>query len=323
MNIFYMTPDQYKTKRFGGMGTKTKTIAEAWSSEHYIDIGSVIDPELASLYDVVIIELLGFRNGEKLKERVENLKRMDVPKVVYGSDSELLRWSGQELATLKEIVTLWIPNMEWQGNYFRDFELPVSDVVYEPINTDMFRPVEQRQKVIIAGGAISQQKQSEFFIELFGTLQEMDTGDYTTAYLGGADSWETYEAINFEIEHELKAVTDTFHGHVSPNKVAVALSEAGVGVLNPHYETCNRFDMELMASGVPRVCGRHVCYDERPTVARFTDTKSCIKALQSITNEFTALPDQTYSEEAVVYARENFSYEATLQQLNSILRRII
>ena len=152
MNILYLTPDVYQTSRFaGGMGTKTHTLQNAWCAEHCIDIASSIDMEIAPFYDVIIIELLGLRNDGKLKERVAELGRMSIPKFVYGSDSEILRWSGDDLMLLQSQVTAWIPNMEWQARYFRDFGLPVTSVVYEPIDCNIFRPTN-KLKSIVAGG---------------------------------------------------------------------------------------------------------------------------------------------------------------------------
>lgn len=324
MNLLYLTPKKYNTRRFaGGMGTKTKSINAAWSHDHHIDIVSEIDTELINFYDVILIELLGFRRKKDFEERIEILKNTDVPKIVYGSDSEIFRWTGKELAMLNEVVSLWIPNMKWQGNYFRDFGLAVTDVVYEPIDTHLFRPSADREKVIVAGGAISYEKQSEFFVKLFERLKPIKK-DYETEYLGSADLWQQPpKVVDLELEHDLKAVVDVFHGAVPQSDVASTIGRSAVGVLNPKYETCNRFDMELMAGGVGRVCGPHTCYDERPTDARFETIDECIEHLSVLTDDFTALPDKALGVAARDYAVANFSYEASLSQLNDILRRVL
>lgn len=320
MNILYWTPNTYKASRFaGGMGSKTRTIMAGWGKTHQIDVADALDPELAPFYDVVLIELLGLRNGEKLKERCEELALLDIPKCVYGSDSEVFRWSGNDLKMLSEVVTLWIPNMWWQANYFRDFELPTTDIVYEPIDTSLFRPTTPKKKQIVAGGTVSLEKQADFFIDLFTRLSDQD--GYETVYL--ASSWGEHTAVNYELEAQLKAVTDHFFENISQSKVASVLGAAGIGVLNPFYETCNRLDMEMMASGITRVCGQHICYDERPTAARFTDIDDCLSVLATLTKDFTRLPDKSEGAAAVAYAEEHFSFEATLSQLNAILERVL
>ena len=323
MNILYIIPNQYKRNiRAGGMGTKTDAIAEAWSLGHFIDINDTIDEEVVACYDVILIELLGLRNGDDFEKHIEAFKSVDIPKVVYGSDSELLRWSGKNLAALQEVVTLFIPNMQWQANYFRDFDLPVSDVVYEPINCDLFC-ANTKEKIIVAGGTVNYEKNCDFFVDLFQHLKEQDTGEYQTHYIGSAGGWDEFKPMDLELEHHLKNSVDVFHGNIKPIKVAQQLGTSAVGVLNPHYETCNRFDMEMMACGIARSCGPHVCYDERPTVARFKDVESCIAALVVLTNNFTELPPKEYNETARQYAEENFSYEASVSQLTEILERII
>ncbi len=323
-NILYITPDFYVKSRFaGGMGTKTKAIQAAWGLEHNVEVNSELDTMLADLYDVIIIELLGLRNDGKLEERVKALKRCPVPKLVHGSDSEIFRWKGKELDLLAEVVDLWIPNTHWQADYFRDFDLPVTHIVYEPIDCDLFRPSENPEKIIIAGGAINYDKNSNFFIELFDALNEVKNG-YQTAFLGGIIWGGKPKATDMKLRHELQKVTDIFHGEVSQAKVATHLGSAGVAVLNPYYETCNRFDMELMAAGKARLCGPHVCYDERPVALRFDGSvEDCIEQLKALTNGFEDLPAQVYGKIAREYALENWSYEASLHSLNEILRRLL
>ena len=322
-NLLYITPTQYtSTKRTGGMGTKTEALRAAWSENYLIDVSDDVILDDLEFYDIIMIELLGFRNRD-FSEKVKNLKKSKIPVVVYGSDSELLRWTGNELDALAEVVTFFIPNMEWQADYFRDFDLPVSDIVYEPIDCDLFRPAPEKQKTIVAGGAISLDKQSDFFLELFRELAGIPS-EYRTAYIGSAGGWNDYKPISLEIERELKQVTDDFHGQVSPQKVASIMSTAGAAVLNPFYETCNRFDMELMASGVARVCSPHVCYDHRIKAARFDGSVAdCIKRLSELTNDFSTVPDTSHGTQAQAFAQEHWSYEASLEQLNAVLRGIL
>ena len=326
-HLLYVTPDMYvKSKFAGGMGTKTKAIKAAWGLDHNVETASELDTELLNYYDVIVIELLGFRkknNKDKWDARIESLKSCDAPILVYGSDSEIFRWSGKDLDTLAEHVDLWIPNIEWQANYFRDFDLPVTDIVFEPIDCDLFRPSEKQEKVIIAGGAISPEKNSDFFIELFEALKEVK-GDYETAYVGGHIWGGNPKAIDMELRHEMKQTADIFYGEVPPVKVASAIGSAAVGVLNPYYETCNRFGMELCAVGKAQICSQHVCYDERPSAERFDGSvDDCIEKLKAITNEFEELPAKMFGLEAREFALNNYSYEASLDSLNEILRRLL
>ena len=321
-NILYITPEIYLRNQIaGGMGTKTRALKTAWGLNHNIDVASELDLELVNLYDVIIIELLGFRkkNKEKFDARIEALKAAPAPKFVYGSDSEVFRWPGEKLDALKAVVTAWIPNCHWQSDYFMDFDLPVVDVVHEPIDCDLFRP-GKKEKHIIAAGTVSHEKNSVFFIELFSKLKEMNTGDYQTVYVGSAGGWGNLKVLDLELQKDFKKVTDVFHGQLKPEKVAKAFGDAAVGVLNPFYETCNRIDMELFASGTPRVCGPHILYDERPDSHRFTTVDECIGVLEELTSNFVELPSGKYDGKAErEYAVENFSYEASCGQLNSIL----
>ena len=87
--------------------------------------------------------------------------------------------------------------------------------MFEPIDCDLFRPSENPKKIIVAGGAVSYEKQSNFFVELFSKLKEIDTGDYETAYVGSADGWGGKpKAVDYELQHHLKRVTDNWHGQI-------------------------------------------------------------------------------------------------------------
>ena len=323
-NILYITPQFYVTsKHTGGMGTKTEALKNCWGLTHDIEIASEVEPEYAELYDVIVIELLGLRNDERLEERIEAFRSCDAPKVVYGSDSEIFRWSGKDLDALKEVVSLWIPNIEWQADYFRDFDLPVTEIVCEPVDCMLFRDSDKKEQRIIAGGAISYAKNSDFFVDLFSQLKEMDTGNYQTEYIGGHIWGGKPDAQDMRLRHEMKKVCDVFHGEVLPNAVAGTIAGAAVGVLCPHYETCNRFDQELMANGTARVCSQHMTFTQRPVAQYFDGTvQDCIDTLKEITEGFTELPDE-YGDEARLYAENNFSYEASSEAFNSIIRRLL
>lgn len=179
------------------------------------------------------------------------------------------------------------------------------------------------KKIIVAGGVVSYGKRAEFFIELFSELKKHQK-NYKTAYIGSAGGWsKKFESANLRLEHELKKVTDLFYGQLRPADVAKRLSESAIGVLNPLYETCNRFGMEMMASGVPRVCSEHICYDNTLNTARFKGIEGCISVLATLTRDFEELPDETYSQELRKYALDHYSYEATQNQLNDYLRMIL
>ena len=318
-SILYITPDFYQSQKFaGGMGTKTSAIQEAWSLYFTVDVASDLNLDVVDLYDFIIIELLGFRNDGKLSDRIKSLKASRAPKLVYGSDSEIFRWTGEEREALSEVVTLWIPNTEWQGNYFRDFDLPVSPIVHEPINTDVFRPGASVEQVVIAGGAVSYEKQSDFFVGLFAALRSKP---YQTVYVGDAGLWGHYSANNLVLEKQLRDVTDTFYGSVPTAQVASVLGTSAVAVLNPYYETCNRFHQELMASGVPVVAGPHILYNERLVQGRFSDVDTCIEQLAEVTNGWE-YPDVAHRDASREYAVSRWSYEASVDQLHEVLRRL-
>ena len=335
-NILYYTRTDFvpANNNAGGMGTKTRAMMEAWT-DHNITVSDSLAPPSpthlppqeqmqAQQFDVIIIELMGLLNPrEKLQERIDELKNYDAPKLVYGSDSEIFRWKGKELEMLKPIVTGWnYANCVWQRNYFMDFDLPVFGIVYEPIDTDMFRPSENPEKIIFTGGRISHQKEAEFFIELFSELKEHKK-DYKTAYIGSAGGWNDFKPQNLKLEHTLKSVTDMFHGQVEQSKVSSIIGKGAVAVFNPKYETCHRLGMEASSSGKARVCGKHILYDEKITSARFDSVKSCIKELGELTEGFTELPPAEHGKKAREFALNNYSYKATQEQLNTFLGYVL
>ena len=319
IDLLYITPTSYhKAHKKGGMGTKTKAIREAWGKFFNITVADRVDFDLHKDVDVIMIELLGLRNRKGLPDRITEFKALkDTKKVVFGSDSEIFRWSGNDLDALTEVVDLWIPNTQWQQAYFRDFDLPVTDVVAEPTDTNLFRPGE-KEKIILAGGAINYGKNIPFHIELYGTLQGMDTGDYQTAFLGSADMWGKVTPQDLKLQAELKKVTDIFHGYKEPDEVAPILSSAGITLFSTKYDTCCRFSQEDMASGGTQIANEHRLWDERPNAGRFSTVEECIELMQLLTEDWTSLPDPEFGKTARTYAEKNFSYEVTLEQMFDI-----
>lgn len=323
MDILYITPEAYNTtRRTGGMGTKTNAMIKGWSNYFTIETPNYFDVEYFELHDVILIELLGLRNEGKLEERVQVLKQASPPKLVYGSDSEIFRWSGKDLKLLNSVVSGWIANCQWQQDYFMDFDLPVFGVLYEPIDTDLFRPSQNPEKIIVTGGRISHEKDAEFYIDLFKALKPIKK-DYQTEYIGSAGGWNDYEPQNLRLEHELKPHVDIFHGEIEQSRVAGNLGKAAVGIFSPVYETCHRLGMELAASGKPRICGKHRLYDEKITQGRFDSVETCIEALKELTNDFTELPDPQHGVELRQFALDNYSYNATTEQLHKFVRYVI
>ena len=339
-NILYVTRSNFiNFKRAGGMGTKSAALQQAWDdgginrvtmsdslkilekTQRQVHLPDGVKPRMHSVsFDVVILELLAINDESALNANVEILKDFKGAVLVYGSDSELLRWKGQSIEMLKSGVDGWIANCEWQANYFRDFGVPVLGVVREPINCDLFRPGEVRKRVICAGGRISYGKQSDFFIDLFTALKETD---YATAYVGSSQGWGQTDPLGLELEDQLKAVTDTFYGEIPQSQVASVFGESAILVLNSHYDTCSRMGMEGQASGLCIVAGPHLCFDEYPHAHRFSNLTACLSVLSEVTESFTMLPVRKDSDSNRKWALEEYSYESSLHQINDVLRRIL
>ena len=322
-NILYYTRENFiKKGRAGGMKTKSDAIQESWSSDglHTVEASASLEDVLA--YDVVIVELLALNDFEVLEDRLQVLEDCQTV-LIYGSDSELLRWKGKDIHLLREKTFIkWIANCQWQANYFQNFDLPVIGIVREPVNCDLFRPNVRPKPRILAGGNVSYEKNTTFFIELFQKLREMDTGDYETMYVGDANLWGDFSVLGLKLANALEAVTHKYMGAVSQSKVAKYLSEGSVFVVNSFYETCNRMGMEAHAAGLPIVAGPHICFDEWPCAKRFTTLDGCIKKIQEVTTDFSGLPGSKLREDARRWAEAECSYEVSLEQLNTILRRL-
>lgn len=320
-NILYYTREKFIQSGFaGGMKTKTLAIEEGWSSDGLHTVEASASLEDAEIYDVVIIELLALNDFDVLEERLEMLAACNRV-LIYGSDSEVLRWKGEHIKRLQATQIKWIANCQWQANYFEDFDLPVVGVVREPVNCDLFRP-NTAKPYILAGGNVSYEKNSDFFIQLFGELQAMETHKYQTAYVGDANTWGTPKVLDLKLAKALKGVVDVFHGTVPPSEVATILSSGAIFLVNSHYETCNRMGMEAHACGLYVAGGPHICFDEWPHAVRFTTLAECIQLLRDATTDFTKLPPAQPRKDARMWAETEFSYAASLAQLNTVLRRL-
>lgn len=321
-NILYYTREKFIQSAFaGGMKTKTLAIEEAWRSEglHTVEVSASLEDALA--YDVVIVELLALNDFDVLDERLEILSECNQV-LIYGSDSELLRWEGKHIKRLQAAPIKWIANCHWQANYFQDFDLPVIGVVREPVNCDLFRPNTPVKPWILAGGNVSYEKQSDFFIELFGRLQAMETHKYQTGYIGDANTWGSPKVLDLRLAKDLEGVVDVFHGTVPSSTVATILGSGAIFIVNSLYETCNRMGMEAHAAGLLVAGGPHICFDEWPHAVRFTTLDDCIECLAEATSGFRKLPPTQIRQASRTWAESEFSYAASLAQLNNLLRRL-
>ncbi len=310
---YISNPHFINNRSAGGMGTKTSAVTKAWedSGIHTIEIATQ-DTFRNAEVDVIICELLAINDFERIEQLSKDLKAHDAFVFVYGSDSELLRWPGFAIEELKKCVDGWIANCKWQLNYMQDFQLPVLGIVREPIDCDLFRPSRTRGDTVLSGGNISTAKNSEFFIELFNNLKTVETG-----YIGSASGWGNPDYKSLMLERSLKASVDVFHGQQPANKVATIMGEARFFVVNSHYETCNRMGMEAHAAGLEIVAGPHLCFDEWPNAHRFTTLQECLAILNNFDDADATSADN------VEFAKENWSYDASLGQLNDIIRRVL
>ena len=311
--IDYLVPSIFTEQdsgRGGGMHTKVERVRRATGAIYQIHIGSDLSEMLSNF---LLIEPLYFRMSEDYD--LDALRAHDAKKILYCSEMEMFRWTGQFRKELLELCDVVTCNCDYQESLFRAFDIENPARLIDPIPEDDFAPLPKKLQVV-SMGRISKIKNSSFVAELFELLSPTQV---ETVYIGGAGLWGAADPDDLEIEERIRDFTDVFYENMQPVHVPKAVGASAIFVAATIHDVSALSHCEALMSACLCVTGQHPVYSERPGFSGYKTSVGMFNRIEKLTQGFTALPDARMGEASRVWAEEYLSFATFRRQLTGIL----
>ena len=317
--IDYLVPKFFahlSPKHNGGMHTKVDRVRRAVSELYEIRVIS----DLSSMRsEFLLIEPFYFRmSGINTLDGLRShpaLVSERTTKILYCSETEVFRWTGQFRKALLEICDVVTCNCDYQASLFTAVGIQNPYRLIDPIPEDEFQPLT-KHKQVVAIGRISEIKGSAFVAELFRLLADTPI---ETVYVGGAKLWGEANAGDLVLEAEIREYTDIFHENVPPRYVPEAIGAASFFVGSTIYDVFSSCHAEALMSGCISIGGAHPIYAERPGFTVKT-AQAAVDMIAQLTNDFKEMPAQQRGQRARHWAEQHLSFDCFKGQLTDLLR---
>lgn len=302
----------------GGMVTKMLSVKSALSQWY---ITRVIQKWEDVRSSVVLIDPLTPRlAGIDIDQWIAGLSQCASKKILYCSEMEIARLTRRHLFKIVQSVDVITANTQYQSELIEN--LTAGNVatrhLCDPIDTNLFRPAEQKQPIVFGAGRISRIKNSGFLVEVFKRLTALGI---ETAYYGSASLWGNSEVLeDSKIERSIKDNVQRFEGSVPRTVLAGLFANASVIIGKTTHDVYSSTHVEALASGCVSLGGGHPLYRERPGIANLQTPKDFVRAVEQVLRGSDIAKRQQTSRD---YALEHCSFEAFMRQFQSILQEIV
>ena len=301
----------------GGMRTKIRTVQKA-VKDYQLYTHTRVET-LESKY--VLVDPLFFR--QKLPEQPEEgpdysidfLSRYNGYKVLYCTEKEVLRWTGDFREKVLAVFDLVTYNCEYQRRFLEGIGIADMKILVDPIDCDLFQP-DVKEMSVIATGWISSDKNSEFIRDLYYDLTEYDI---KRIYVGGSSLWGFNRKSDVRLEYDIRQVSDVFVNNVPQDELATYIGKSAFFCGNTKHDTSSACHAESLAAGCVSVVGGHPLYSERFGFYVKPGVPSTVEKLVELTDGFNRLPDSDLFEKSRNWALENVSFGVFSRQLSEIL----
>lgn len=334
MKLNYLIPDRFgkydlnavpsKQNPGGGMGTKAQRAIEAWS--RFYDVMQTENIETCLADAPLVVEPLWFQyRGHQnlsfvgdIEIAVEAYERHQSKiKILYSTELLMLEIPTplrHRIFKASSVVTTpckWLSGIyEMQGIH----SLPLCDPVPE---STFYNPDTPKTLSIVAIGRISTDKNSEKVLEIFKALKDKPI---KTIYIGGSDLWGHTNAIDSQLEREIRANCDEFHHNLSQHELATHLSSISCGIFDTYHDTGSESNLEACAAGIVSFYGSHGLWQERPGIHNLYTVQDFVDAIAKHTQDFTTPPAAEDRRKAETWALTNCSYNQFMKEWQEVLK---
>ncbi len=266
---------------------------------------------------VSIAEILWFHGEgpDHVQQRVNDWSNLNAFKILMTSDVELFRLNGalrEQIIDGSDAIACLTQYVE---QMFKAFT-PKAQVLYDPIDIDMFKP-RQKNREIYSAGQITLEKNVQMIAEIFQEIPAK--ANLTKTYIGSRNLWagNNRPEASAKLEADLSQVCDHLESELPYTVMPERIGGIWGYVADTRYDFSSYSMTEAMACGCWIFTGRHLMYDERPG-KRFNTSK---EAVQHITAQLQETPPKSgvINEEARQFVVDQNSYEAFRKQFKNIV----
>ena len=294
----------------GGVRTKIFSVLKALSEQ-----GVNLRTSVSSLRNhFVLVEPIVFQNRDY--PFLNEFASYSGVKVLYSTEMHPLKWVGNFRDNVIREFDYVTYCCEFQRKLWDAMGIKNIHLLTDPIDTDLFIPLEKRLQVI-AVGRISSIKNSEFIRDLFAKLQPIK--GVSTCYVGGASLWGGQLRSDVMLELEIRNVVDVFVENCPQSVLAGYFGQSSFFVANNFHETFSESQAEALSAGCVSVCGGHPLFSERPGFFTKSGVDATFSVLESVTEGFTRLPESDLFDRSRAWAIENVGFNAFNRQLSAVL----
>ena len=301
----------------GGMRTKIRSVQKAMTK-----IQMFTHTQVNTLKsDFVMVDPLFFRENlpdqpiEGVDVSLQRLKGYDAFKILYCTEKELLRWTGNFREKVLDAFDVVTYNTEYQRRLWDAIGVKNMKLLVDPIDCDLFMPLPKKFQIYSAGW-ISSEKNSEFIRDLYLALHNTKL---ERIYAGGNDLWGFSKKKDLRLEHDIRSVCDVFLKNVTQDVLSTYAGESAFFCGNTIHDTSSACHVESLAAGCITVAGGHPLYSERFGFYVEPGVEAAMEKLSELTNGFVDMPDVKYFEKSRQWAEDNVGFDAFNRQLIDIV----
>lgn len=303
----------------GGMATKVASVANALSAFYMTQLISRWE-DVSS--PVVLIEPLTPRlSSQDLDLWIEDLKACSAHKILYCSEMEVMRWHPKAFKSVADHVDVVTANTDYQKSMIQTLSLGqvVPLRLCDPIDTALFRPSPDKEKIVFGAGRIARFKNSGFLIDVF---QKLNKSGIHTAYYGDVGLWgnKKPDPKDVAIQDAIKETVSEYEGSMPRTDLSARFGEASVIIGKTTHDVYSSTHVEALASGCVSIGGGHPMYRERPGTTNLQTPSDFARA---VANTLSSPDLEKKQKEAREYALRHCSYEAFIKQFQTILKGIV
>ena len=293
------------------------TITKVYNLERAVPSINITN-NLGEVRKFALVEALWFsERGDELRDkRVEAYENLGAFKILWTSDMEVFRMPGHVRDRLFDASDVVGVLSEYAYQLIEPFT-PKVEMLYDPVDTDLFRPTE-KQREIYGIGQVSVQKNVQSIVDIFRNIPP--DLDLKKTYIGSKNVWGGVGVDDLADQLELMLCNVcNVERYVPYAHIHHRVSGIWGYVGDTGYDFSSNAMMEAMAIGAWLFCGRHLMYDERPCL-RFKTTE---EAIQLITEQLETYPPESgvINEEARQFIIDRNSYDAFRRQLQDLIGR--